>query len=425
MQGQPYERQGAADIQRLRTPVSDSASQARPPVGYARHPAAAYPPAAAPYGGTDFVRGMQAAQGQPVGQPSGAYVPPVPAQGAYAPPVPPATAQGAYVPPASVSGAYAPPVDMPVPPADAFAPAPPEPSWQKGYTAPVDPFDEPGVDPKLKRQRSSKVYSRRDPFWDAPDSPRASDKPHGHAGSHAGRKALAFLAVLLAVGVALYGVVFRVRTIDVEGNTQVSDEEVIALSGVAMGTSIAWVDAAKAEEGINRHCYLVFQGLERQLPNRVVIRVKERTAAAVMYHYGSNYTIDARGMVLAETDDLEDTGNLPQVSGMDVSGQYGCKVGSPLRVNNEARMAALKEILVELKVLSAQGEVTMIKLSDLSHVLLETREGYSVSLGGTGDIHAKLKAMLAIKAELNKMGKGPGTIDVSNPEQPNFLPEAE
>lgn len=413
MQSQPYERRGAADSQRLRTPVPDGASQVRPPVGYTRHPAEAYRPAAAPYGEADFVRGVQAAQGQPGWQPSGAYVPPVNA-------------------PVQPSGAYVPPVDMPAQPSGAFAPpsgsahhAGAEPAWQNGYTGPVDPFDEPGVDPKLKRQRSSKVYSRKDPFWDAPDARRPLDKPRSHAGSHAGRKVLASLAVLLAVGVVLYGMVFRVRTIEVEGNAQISDEEVIALSGVALGASIARVDAAKAEAGVNTHCYLVFQELERQLPNRVIIRVKERSAAAVMYYCGYNYTIDAQGMVLAETDDLTDTGSLTQVSGMDISDQYGCKVGYPLRVNNQARLVTLREILVELKVLSAQSEVTMIKLSDLSHILLETREGYSVSLGDTSEIHAKLKAMLAIKEELNKMEKGPGTIDVGNPEEPTFLPEVE
>ena len=390
MQSQPYERRGAADSQRLRAPVPDGTSQVRPPVGYAQRPAEAYRPAAAPYGEADFARGAQAAQGQPMWQPSGAYAPPT-------------------------GDAW--PSSHPAPMSD--------PVWQSGYTGPVDPFDEPGVDPKLKRQRSAKVYSRKDPFWDAPDAARPSDKPRSHAGSHVGRKVLVSLAVLLVVGVVLYGMVFRVRTIEVEGNAQISDEEIIALSGVNLGASIARVDVAKAKAGINNHCYLVFQELERQLPNRVIIRVKERSAAAVMYYCGYNYTIDAQGMVLEETADLTDTGGLTQVSGMDISDQYGCKVGYPLRVSNQARLVALKEIMVELKVLSAQSEVTMIKLSDLSHILLETREGYSVSLGDTSEIHAKLKAMLAIKEELNKMGKGPGTIDVGSPEEPTFLPEVE
>ena len=431
MQSQPNAWHGA-DSQRMRTPVPDGTSQARPPVGYVQ-PMAQAPWSQAPsYGGeADFVRGMQAAQGMPV-QPSGAWVPaeqsvPYPPVDRPVPQGIPLQPSGAYGPP---QGPY-PPVEMNPQPSGAYAPqnsgawqAAPEPEWRTGYTAPIDPFDEPGVDPKLKRQRSSKLYSRKDPFWDAPDAPHGTDKLRSHAGSHAGRRAMLSLMVLVVVGVVLYGVVFRVRTIHVEGNQQISDEEVIALSGIEQGASIARVDTAQAEKGINAHRYLIFEDVERELPGTVTIRVKERTAAAVMNYCGINYTIDAKGVVLEESENMADTGGLAQVSGMDVAGQNGCVLGRTISVNNMAQLLTLREILAELQLLSAQGDVTKIKLSDMSHILLETSEGYSVSLGDSTNLHAKLKAMLSIKATLNTMETGLGTLDVSTPTAPVFLPEA-
>ncbi len=330
---------------------------------------APYPPQASqPYGGN------------PYGQPSAPYQP-----------------QQTGGMPVQPSGAYTPPEEIQEP----------------------DPFGEPGVDPELKKQRSKNLTRKKGGFWEALPEEKAKRRKQSLRSF-----AVAFLILCAACAVLYYGV-FRVRTIQVVGNSQVSAEAVVNLSGVHLGDSSLSVDTDEAKRLINSNRYLIFQDMECELLGTVTIYVKERTPAAVMNYCGINYTIDRKGMVLEESENVSTLSTLPQISGMDISGQFGCVVGRTITVNNSAQLTAMRELLVELKVLKAEGEVTKIKMSDLSHILLETREGYSVSLGDSTLIHAKLKAMLAIKNKLNTMETGTGTIDVSDPESPTFLPESE
>ncbi len=330
---------------------------------------APYPPQASqPYGGN------------PYGQPSAPYQP-----------------QQTGGMPVQPSGVYTPPEEIQEP----------------------DPFGEPGVDPELKKQRSKNLTRKKGGFWEALPEEKAKRRKQSLRSF-----AVAFLILCAACAVLYYGV-FRVRTIQVVGNSQVSAETIVNLSGVHLGDSSLNVDTDEAKRLINSNRYLIFQDMECELLGTVTIYVKERTPAAVMNYCGINYTIDRKGMVLEESEDVSALSTLPQISGMDISGQFGCVVGRTITVNNSAQLTAMRELLVELKVLKAEGEVTKIKMSDLSHILLETREGYSVSLGDSTLIHAKLKAMLAIKNKLNTMETGTGTIDVSDPESPTFLPESE
>ncbi len=428
MQNGPYERGDGNTTRQTRRPVQDDTSMVRPPVGRSSRtsqqrpytstgntqPQNVYGSQTAPYGQTmsQGYRGNTAPQN--FGE--GSYQ--VPQQ---SPPVQPPMQQGyteyqngAY----QQSAPYAPHQTggMPVQPSAPYVPVQEDTS---SYRAEIDPFGEPGVDPELKKQRSKNLTRKKGGFWEATPEEKAR-----RSRRTARIVAAAVLCVVIACAVMYYGVL-RVRTIQVVGNSQVSAEAVINLSGVKIGDSTLRIDTDEAKRLINSNRYLVFQSIDCELPGTVTIHVKERTAAAVMNYCGINYTIDHKGMVLEESEDVSATSGLPLISGMDISGQFGCVVGRVITVSNSAQLVTMKEILVEMKVLKAEGEITKIKMSDLSHILLETKEGYSVSLGNNSNIHAKLKSMLAIKDKLNSMETGSGTIDVSEPESPTFLPESE
>ena len=425
-----------------RRPVQDGMSQVRPPVGYGYRRQDTHGTQAL---GEDFSRGVRAAQGAPVPQSSVPYPPQgsasyVPQGSAPVPPQPtvpyPPQRPASYVPQGSAPVPPQPSVPYPPQGSASYVPQSSVPCQPVGQASasyvpapePEDPFGEPGADRRLKKQRSHRVYIHLNGFWRRPVEKRSVPKQAGkssYAGNHVLRRVLISLGVIALVAFVLYGMVFRVSTVQVLGNNRVSAEEVIRASGVQIGESITRVDASEVAKGIASNRYLIFKGVECVMPNTVVIRVKERTPAAVLNYCGVNYTIDHKGMVLEESETDVLVGVLPQLSGMDIAGQYGCDVGRVISVNNTAQLSAMQELLVELEVLSAQQEISRIKLSDMTHILLETSEGYSVSLGNATNIHAKLKAMLSIRRKLNEMGKGSGTIDVSNPEAPTFLPETE
>lgn len=305
-------------------------------------------------------------------------------------------------------------------------------SWPTGpMTPPPDPFGETGFDLSLAKDRSQKLYDRKDPFWDAPDQvhranrtdKQVEQRPRTHAGGHAAQKILLSVILLAAICGVLYGAVFRVRTVNVEGNVNIPDAQIMRLAGIAMGDSILAVDEAAARRGVNANHYLIFNSVDKQYPSTLTITVRERTPAAVMNYCGINYVIDNKGMVLEETEDIDAYPGLPEVSGMDLVGAYGATVGRKLNVNSSVQLAVMSNVLIELRVLGAEREVTRIKMSNLSQLLLETREGYSINLGGYDRMHEKLKSMLYIKKYLNENESKTGTIDVTDPEAPTFIPE--
>ena len=63
-------------------------------------------------------------------------------------------------------------------------------------------------------------------------------------------------------------------------------------------------------------------------------------------------------------------------------------------------------------------------LSNTSSLLLMTRDNFTVALGNSESLHAKLRSMLLVRGKLAEMGKTSGSISVSNPETPYYSPDS-
>lgn len=401
-----------------RRPVDDGQSIVMKPVGYGR-----------PASQQESFGYSRIPAGQPVNPGS------VPMQ-----PVNPASVPMRPVNPASVPMQPVNPASVPMQPVNQDAQGYPaggeriQPQdWPEARTDMDDHFGMTGYDPSLAAVRSEKLVTHDDPFFQPLTSGEGvgqyrrqpEEKPKREPMDPVKRKLISWIsAVLVLVGLALgFWLIFQVNTILVVGNTTVPSETVIALSGIKPGTSMFAVDEQRARDGIGSNRYLIFEGMEKNLPNQVIIRVRERTAAAMMNYCGINYTIDGKGMVLEESQDVHYSGALMVISGVDVASQNGCAVGRQLNTRNPLQLSVIREVITELKVIRMEGEITHFTVSDLSSLLMETREGYSVRLGDYTNLHAKLKSLKAVKEELNRRQTGLGTIDVSNPEHPSFLPE--
>ena len=203
-----------------------------------------------------------------------------------------------------------------------------------------DPFDTSDIDPELINERSDKVYSRKDPFWEDPDAPIRRQ-----AARRRRRNLLIALSLVLAVTlIVLYAVVFRVHEIQVVGLKTISRETAIQLSGIGTGDSMFALNEEAAESGINSNRYLIYQSMEKEYPDRVTLTVKEREPEAMMNYCGINYTIDSEGMVLEESDDITAESSLIIISGMDLSGS-GCRVGRIFVPTRQRQMNLLQEMM--------------------------------------------------------------------------------
>ncbi len=317
--------------------------------------------------------------------------------------------------------------------------------WQKNtWSGPVplnqNPFDEPEDAPELREARSENLNDRSGEFWQdagarqttggyqfgAPQvrqpDPRAgrirTEKPRER---HRGRAFLCAAAAAAVLWAALYYGVFAVRGVTVTGNSRVSAEEIIRLSGIRTGMPIFAVNSAEVERQLSANPVLKFRYLEKNLPGTVILSVREREACCWMTWNGILYTMDKQRVVLSETEDItEQPEDLVRVSGLKI--RAGALVGQTLVLESAEQQTVFSNLFLEMKVLGCTGLIGEADLSNLSSLLLTTRDGFTVALGDASNIHAKLRAMLLTREELRFRDYEGGVINVTLPETPIFSP---
>ena len=227
------------------------------------------------------------------------------------------------------------------------------------------------------------------------------------------------VAVIVLVAIALFGTVFRVHAIHVSGNTTVTDEAIIRLSGLKIGQSSMTIDDEEVMRKIESNRYLRCTLVDVQW-NAVTLHVKERVPAVYINHNGMIVTLDNRGFVLEESLASE-TGfeSLVKVSGMNVR---RCALGQQIALQSASQLEAYTQILVELKAMKGIDLLRELDMSSMDSIYLTTRDDFFVRLGSEDDLHAKLRAFLITREKVLQMGYAKGTIDVTDPGRPTYLP---
>ena len=330
--------------------------------------------------------------------------------------------------------------------------------WNTGSQPPVEmdsqrcesPFEEPEQAPELREERSENLYSRDEPFWnrvvDGPDAagrmprdpnywnhPDIMDTDHllhvdndnlwqklcKCLGSGAVKRFLGIMAVLVVVAVLLYSAIFRVRVISVSGEDSINEAEIVRLSGLKVGQSSMTIDDEEVMRKIESNRYLRCTLVDVQW-NSVTIHVKERVPAVYINHNGMIVTLDNRGFVLEETlSSLAEDDRLVKVSGLNVR---RCALGQQISLNSQSQMEAYTQILVELKAMKGIDLLRELDMSSMDSIYMTTRDDFYVRLGSEEDIHAKLRAFMITREKVLEMGYAKGTIDVTDPGRPTYMP---
>ena len=193
------------------------------------------------------------------------------------------------------------------------------------------------------------------------------------------------------------------------------------MSGIRQGDFILTLNEKNIEQRILSDYRLQFRYMARQMPGRVILSVREREACCWLNYCGIIYVMDKDRMVLYESENpAEQPANLVEIKGLTV--RSNTVAGQYINLGNEVQQSILSELFLEMKVLGCTADVKEANINSTDSILLETRDGYTVSLGGRENLHAKLRSMILVRNELNRMEYTGGTINVINPESPIFTP---
>ena len=107
---------------------------------------------------------------------------------------------------------------------------------------------------------------------------------------------------------------FSVQEIRVTGSHKVSGSQIVSLAGLRLGMNIWDVNPKLIEGKLNRHPWVRREMVRREFPRRVLIRVEEWVAKAIIV-LDKFYYVDSQGYVFKEVESGDEV-NLPFITGL-------------------------------------------------------------------------------------------------------------
>lgn len=235
-----------------------------------------------------------------------------------------------------------------------------------------------------ERRKKPNSESRRP----AEDKRADTKKPRGFFASAA---LIMVLALLVVAGIFLLGYyATTVKSIRVDGNSILTDEQVINLAGLYTGKNIFVYDLAAAKRGVESNPYLKCNEIKRSLPDKLIISVSERKEFAALLLGSSDYcVIDRSGCVLDIGRSAESVEGLLPIYGLSA---MGIRVGMNIDADKgKLRPFTIMQIIESLG--DRSGEIRSIDISNTSSVKLVTVSGVTVMLGDSVNIPSKIERM--------------------------------
>lgn len=189
-------------------------------------------------------------------------------------------------------------------------------------------------------------------------------------------------------------VFFPVRSIEVIGNRHLSDREISRMSKLREGISIFSVSSSSVVKRLERSPWIKNVTLRKEMPDKILIRIKEAVPSALMNKGGVYYLVRSDGEILEKQEDGEKF--LPVIKG-DFRDKQALREAVKL-----ARV--LKEYGVDM---SVQSEILVGNLENMT-----LKYGTTTIKMGYGDYEAKLLRYMELKDEIIRRGIPVNYIDL-------------
>ena len=229
---------------------------------------------------------------------------------------------------------------------------------------------------------------------------------------------IVFLAVLcfVATGILL-SPIFKIKQVDVYGNFVLTTAEIKEAAQIEAGMNIFSFGSYSALRRVVALPYAHTVSIERQLPDRIIIRVIERQAVAnVATGEGipTYLLIDGEGMVLKTGQAA--VPHLPKVTGLGFS---GFSVGQFLVLDNEGAARIFEDILYLTDIFAVYDFSPDIVDFGSPRDIVIYYENFDIAFGSMEDAQQKVRYLKGIM-ETPPHGMDRGFIDIRDVNSPRF-----
>lgn len=232
-----------------------------------------------------------------------------------------------------------------------------------------------------------------------------------------------FSVLLIFVGIGVFvsfTVLFKIDTINVNGETRYDKNEIIRLSGMKKGENLLTSTTNKGEDTIKKSMpYIGSVVVTKKIPSEITITVTESQPKVQIENDGNYILVDSENKVM----DLvhEPLDGVCIVKGLQINKS---QAGFTIEFSDESKGQLLKYLLDELEKCDIKN-IKLIDLSNCMHILLDFDNRIKIELGSPENIDYKMKtASTVLNSELKQTDKG--KLDVSLAAQDNktyFIPD--
>lgn len=241
-----------------------------------------------------------------------------------------------------------------------------------------------GVENKPKKQTPNK-------------SKKTSKKPNNKKKKGKVRKQAKILfgiiLFIILIVLLLCSPLFDIKNIQVEGNSELSNEKLISISSLQLHTNIFKFNKGLVKEKIKENAYVESVEITRILPSTVKITVDERIPKYMLQFADSYVYINNQGYMLEISNEKLE---LPILIGFTTD-------LSNIKAGNRINVADLKKMDMVIKIYEAAksnglGElVTKIDISnDKNYAIILETEGKTVYLGDCSELNTRILYLKSI-----------------------------
>ena len=186
---------------------------------------------------------------------------------------------------------------------------------------------------------------------------------------------------------------FNIKNIQVVGNTILSSEEIISISGIKTEENMFKVMKLKTIDRIKENAYINEVAIHKKLPNTIEIQVKERKPS-FMLEYGNGYVYLSNQGYMLEISSIKK--DIPTILGTTTS-KENYKPGNRLNKDDLEKLGTVIKIMAVAKTHNIENLITTIDISNSDNYTLRLeQEKKTVYLGDCSYLETRMSSLMSI-----------------------------
>jgi cell division protein FtsQ len=231
-------------------------------------------------------------------------------------------------------------------------------------------------------------------------------------------KTIFFLVLVIFIAICIYlltSATYNIKSIEIEGNKVLTDEEVINLSNIKTGQNIFTTLEVVTKVKMKENGYIEDVKIKKKYPDKIKIQVKERQKAyQVLTETGCYIYIDEQGYILDYSLDKLD---LKVITGMSIS-ESQVKEIKRLEKKDLDKMERILHIREQAQKIGIEQDVEQIDVND-EYIIHLKDDKIIINIGDATDLSER---MFFVKAILKEENNNSGTIYVNGNINEGFAP---